>query len=88
MQQRLDEVWTNRTCPVCSTNNNWAISEVAFSIKSPQGFAGPSQPVISAVCRNCGYTNFFNALVLGVLTVEDLTNPRAGQGGAGSAAGR
>lgn len=57
------------TCSVCGTQN-WTVADHAVA---PALFGkglilgGVAYPHIMLVCRHCGHTLFFNAIVMGVL---------------------
>jgi len=83
MDQKIDVEkvvnWLNRqwqgakVCPICK-NNNWNISEKPVELREFHGggfvVGGPVYPLISIICKICGYTLLFNAIVAGLLAPE------------------
>lgn len=60
------------TCPACK-NQNFQLNDSIFEIREFNGgnivLGGQSTifPVIALTCKNCGHTNLFNAVVLGLI---------------------
>ena len=63
-------------CDICS-NQDWVLNDRIFELREFQGgnlvIGGQSAvfPVIALSCRKCGKTFFFNALVLGLIEIND-----------------
>lgn len=58
-------------CPI-SGDNNWSIADhIVQSMTYVRGgglaIGGPGYPVVMVVCLSCGYTLFFNAVVMGLV---------------------
>ena len=55
-------------CPVCRSDR-WSIEDSMTACpvyKYPVGTSfGPIYPFVLAICENCGYTEFFNAVSMG-----------------------
>ena len=71
IQARLEKKWrTPKECPICH-ENQWALGDhiVAPPLYSQGNFVigGAAYPVAMLICENCGYTYFFNAVVLGMI---------------------
>lgn len=63
----------NRACEVCSSSN-WSLSEdlvtpVALSAGSLM-LGGRSYPQLMLICKNCGNTKYFNAVIMGIVSGE------------------
>jgi hypothetical protein len=57
----------NDECPVCGSPDNTVMSEpYQLSIRAKEGAiaSGRFMPVITTVCRNCGFVRMFNEIVL------------------------
>jgi len=67
----INEKWQGeKKCPVCK-ENNWIITNDIFEMYKSWGtnrikIGGERYPVIGLVCNNCGYTLFFNPLIVGL----------------------
>ncbi|PQB07265.1 hypothetical protein BST83_08930 [Polaribacter filamentus] len=73
---KLNQVWKNKICDVCSTNN-WMIDDTLFEIREFHGGktvlgSGAIKPLITLTCAGCGNTKFMNAIQLGLV---DPKNP-------------
>lgn len=59
-----------RPCSVCG-DNNWTLGAHLVVPNTWAGGAismgGMSYPQVMLICRNCGHTNFFNAVIVGAL---------------------
>lgn len=69
--KRLDEIWRQKTCPACK-HNEWSVSDTVYEVREFHGgmtVIGPGSvvPVIVVTCEYCGYTRFFNAIILGIV---------------------
>jgi hypothetical protein len=73
--QKLKKTWHEpRNCPICH-KNDWAIMDKIYEIREFHGGGfviggGAILPVICIVCKICGYTIFFNAILLGIVPPE------------------
>jgi hypothetical protein len=71
----LQKHWTGLTsCPI-SNDNSWTISDY---LVQPMTYAagglrlgGPGYPMVMVICSTCGYTVFFNAVVMNLLEDSD-----------------
>jgi predicted nucleic-acid-binding Zn-ribbon protein len=73
----IDSKWTkSRNCPICD-NSNWTInpSAISVSLENKDRKFNLSQvvPYYVVSCENCGYTQFFNAIQMGIFenTAQD-----------------
>lgn len=59
-------------CSVCRVNA-WVLGDlVELDVaRSADFMAGAHYPVIPLICRNCGHTLFFNAVMMGLFDDED-----------------
>lgn len=71
-QDWINKKWTaSKTCPICATNG-WVISDhvVQPVTHSPVGrmqlTTGPAYPAVLLICKTCGYTRAFNAVMMGL----------------------
>jgi len=75
-QSWLAERWTGtKECPICATNN-WTLGSHLVSptiYRSGGGLVigGLAYPLAMIICSNCGYTNFFNAVLIGLVPGEE-----------------
>lgn len=57
-------------CPV-SQDGNWALADHVVELrryeKGSLYVGGPVYPMVMVVCKTCGYTMFFNAVLIGLL---------------------
>ena len=64
-------------CPI-SGDNNWAIGDHAVTpvISGKQGgvFGNVGYQHIMLICKTCGYTMFFNAVMLGIFPPREDSN--------------
>jgi predicted nucleic-acid-binding Zn-ribbon protein len=66
----LDKKWSeSRKCPICG-HEEWNISDKIFTLRGLNKFS-EAYPVIAVICDNCGYSHFFNPLVLGIFDQEE-----------------
>jgi hypothetical protein len=60
-------------CQLCGSKM-WSLSDTVWELKEfKRGtlvIGGPIYPVISITCRNCGFTHFLNAIVIGITQQE------------------
>ena len=69
--KRLDEIWKQKTCPICK-HDEWSVSDTVYEVREFHGGmtvigSGSVVPVIVVTCEYCGYTQFFNAISLGIV---------------------
>lgn len=76
-QRRITEAWVkehwagSKACPIC-TQSKWSIAEhvVQPVTHSPIGAlnlgGGPAYPAVPMICNTCGYTVYFNAVIMGL----------------------
>jgi len=67
--------WHDRNCPICRSND-WSLSDKVFELREYAGGSliigsTPIFPVVALACTNCGYSHFFNAIVLGIVPQSD-----------------
>jgi hypothetical protein len=74
--QKLQTVWSEpRDCPICR-KNDWTIVDKIYEIREFYegnfviGGGGAIFPLIAVVCKVCGYTLFFNAILLGIVKAD------------------
>lgn len=65
--------WVNKLCPFCK-KQNWIVNEQLFQLNEWQqqgmvviGGGQKVQPVVSIICRDCGYTTISNAMINGLI---------------------
>lgn len=68
----LEQHWKkeNRTCEVC-LSANWLVLENIISpmiFSAGAFFVGNAYPQFMVMCKNCGNTKYFNALLSGVIS--------------------
>jgi len=69
------QYFLNKSCD-CGAHN-WILNDKIFELREFQGgglvIGGESSvfPVITVTCKDCGYTYFFNAILLGVIEKSD-----------------
>ncbi len=71
IQKWLKEKWkASNLCPI-SQDNKWIINDY---VTTPMNFGGGGMivggqvtPQIMMICASCGYTLYFNAMVMGIL---------------------
>jgi len=61
----------DKKCPICK-HQYWIANDMILQLmqwqqKNVLAIGAPVQPVISLICKNCGYTIFFNAMISGVI---------------------
>jgi hypothetical protein len=69
----FNKKWTARSkdCPICTTNG-WELSEYVVQpvTQSPVGQmnlgGAPAYPAVLLICKTCGYTMAFNAVMIGL----------------------
>ncbi|MBX9585833.1 MAG: hypothetical protein K2X50_01115 [Gammaproteobacteria bacterium] len=75
--QWLSAKWPdeNRVCEICNSKN-WNIAQdLVTPIRFKNGtifLDGPSYPQIVVVCNNCGNTKYFNAMIAGMIKMNDI----------------
>ena len=75
----LNAKWVNKTCSCCG-NNIWTVLD---DLVMPMNFTGgglvlggATYPQVMANCANCGYTKFFNAVMMGIVVDEGIENAK------------
>lgn len=55
-------------CPICG-DDHWAVGDhIVQPIRfGPMAFGGPSYPQVMLISNKCGYTLYFNAVIMGLL---------------------
>ena len=71
VQQWLATNWhRNQRCPI-SGHNNWFTAEHIVQPTATTGgsvvLGGTGYPQVMVICQGCGYTMYFNAVVIGLL---------------------
>jgi hypothetical protein len=86
----LEKHWTGsaRNCPVCGSLR-WDVGKFLAHVPAGAGvFAGKTYPLISLASNPCGYTLFFNAIIVGVVKPESpKPNPESSQSSPSGEAG-
>lgn len=70
----LNRHWTgNKVCPICG-NNNWSVPEELVEVRPFSGgtlvLGGRLFPHAIIICKVCGHTLLFNAMVAGLVKPE------------------
>ena len=69
----LKERWT-KSCPACD-RREFSIGEHVVHTPIHFGgalkFGGPMYPQLAVVCKNCGYTLLFNAVLMGIIESKE-----------------
>jgi hypothetical protein len=68
---KIDKIWTGsaKNCPICGSNK-WFLGD--HVVESPiinqefRGFGSTAYPAVLLISELCGYTIYFNAVILGV----------------------
>lgn len=79
MLQYLNAHWHgNKACPICQ-ENRWDIGEDIMELRPFEGgglaTGGRIYPLVAVVCKNCGYSYLFNAVVVGMMPVANESEP-------------
>jgi hypothetical protein len=76
VQSRLIALgWTGRAgCPVCG-DNQWTIADhfvqpITRGAANSLNLGGPGYPQVMLISNKCGYTMYFNAVVIGLFRDE------------------
>jgi len=65
----LKDNWHAGKCPVCN-QQNWVLADHVITPMLYTGVGitqGAGYPQIMVICQHCGYTLYFNAVIVGVL---------------------
>lgn len=68
----LNSKWPIKTCDVCRTNL-WELSNFMVAAPRFEGgivIGGPVAPQLMVMCKNCGNTKFFNAVIMGLVKAD------------------
>ena len=71
----LDRHWRHpRKCPVCESEQ-WSMGDRVVAPPNLHGgsfhLAGFVYPFVTVGCKTCGYTRFFNAMKMGVISKKE-----------------
>ncbi|MDP1835641.1 MAG: hypothetical protein Q8K75_06885 [Chlamydiales bacterium] len=74
--------WINEKCEnlfcECCHNKSWILSEDMVMPLSFTGggltIGGPAYPHIMVVCKTCGNAKFFNAVIMGLVETQGVSN--------------
>ena len=66
LREFFDELNYDFKCPICRNNKNIILTTIKELPRVTDTGVG-MEPLISVVCKNCGYTWYFNAKVAGLL---------------------
>jgi predicted nucleic-acid-binding Zn-ribbon protein len=69
--------WKMGICPVCQ-NQNWVLADhvVTPIFYSQVGITqGAGYPQLMIICKNCGYTLYINASIVGIFQGVQNANP-------------
>lgn len=71
----INQKWKDKICPICG-DMHWTIMSVMELRQYENGsiiLGGNSVtlPVVPVICNNCGYTRFFNAMMIGALKQDE-----------------
>jgi len=74
MNEHLKKKWQSKSCPMCG-GESWITGEDIYAACTFENGAlhlgGKMFPMMSAVCTNCGFTAWINAVVSGILETPD-----------------
>lgn len=77
----LNSKWTNNNrCPI-SGDNSWRVGDFIVHTAAYSGvmMSGPTYPHVAVICSSCGYTIFFNAVMMGITEARnEPTRPNIG----------
>lgn len=82
----LRENWKGATlCPICAADN-WSVGDHVIEIRVFQGKlqhvgGGNLYPYVQLICGTCGYTIFFNAIIMGLVDPRSYTATLEGAAG-------
>lgn len=65
----INSKWPIKTCEICS-QTKWELSDFLVAAPRFEGsimLGGKIAPHIMVMCRNCGNTKFFNAVIMGLI---------------------
>lgn len=62
-------------CPFCGKDDFSVSSVVVLPPRIGGLFSGVAYPVFQIICSNCGYTQFFNAVIAGLLPDPNKPEP-------------
>jgi hypothetical protein len=72
--EKINKLWIGsaKNCPICQSNK-WTLADHIVSSNIATAGAGlivggPTYPCVMLISEPCGYTIYFNAVVLGVVT--------------------
>ena len=70
----------NDACPVCGSPLNM-VADLGFKIAAKEAHGavegGREMPLLATVCRDCGFTRFFNRIVVEALLAQKATDVQA-----------
>jgi predicted nucleic-acid-binding Zn-ribbon protein len=71
----FDKKWPEpKVCPICK-HDDWVIAQRVYEMREFHEGAfdtsGSIIPFIVVSCTNCGKTNFFNAIIMGIIKSQD-----------------
>jgi hypothetical protein len=72
VQTKINDLWRGsaKNCPICGSNK-WIIGdhvvEAPIITEGVRGFGAGAYPSVMLISEVCGYTIFFNAVILGVI---------------------
>jgi hypothetical protein len=80
IQTKINELWRGgaKNCPICGSNH-WILGD--HVVESPiitegaRGFGAGAYPSVMLISKPCGYTIYFNAVILGVITSPPGVRP-------------
>lgn len=65
----INSKWPVKTCEVCHANQ-WELSDFMVAAPRFEGgivIGGQIAPHLMVMCKNCGNTKFFNAVIMGLV---------------------
>jgi len=77
----LNEIWKNQECPICKNKEFSTLSKV-FELREFNGgniIVGEGNqifPVVPVVCNHCGYSLFFNSIVIKEFLEKNEKKPK------------
>jgi hypothetical protein len=72
IQLKINELWRGsaKNCPICGSNKWFLadhVTEAPIINQEFRGFGASAYPAVMLISEPCGYTLFFNAVILGVV---------------------
>ncbi|EEZ95964.1 hypothetical protein [Legionella longbeachae] len=65
----INSKWLIKNCEICQTSQ-WELANFIVAAPRFEGgiiIGGPIAPHVMVMCKNCGNTKFFNAVIMGLI---------------------